>query len=309
MKAVPYSDLKSYYVDRPDRRAVDLRSAGVPECIVLGRSVYRHAYPPLPEHHHFEVAELAYVETGHQPYDINGQHFTLLGGEGTVIPPDTPHSSDGHPSYPGKRIWMQLQLPQEPDTPWFGLSPAEAKPLLKMLKGSPHLFCSKWPADFPRRITALFSLFDRPNSPVRTAALRTALLAILFDLLDLTLTTPTNANQDRIRKATEWVEKELQNPITLEQLAGISGLSLSNFKRVFKEVAGITPHAYILRKRIDRAQELLRKGDSTVTEIAFACSFSSSQYFATTFKRITGMTPNDVLQNRIVPLPSDTDGQ
>ncbi|MDA3923666.1 MAG: AraC family transcriptional regulator [Kiritimatiellae bacterium] len=309
MKAVPYSDLKSYYVDRPDRRAVDMRSAGVPECIVLGRSVYRHAYPPLPEHRHFEVAELAYVETGHQPYDINGQHFTLLGGEGTVIPPDMPHSSDGHPSYPGKRIWLQLQLPQNPDIPWLGLSPAEAQPLLEMLQGSTHLFCSKWPADFSQRINALFCLFDRPASPVRTAAIRTSLLAILLDLLDLTVTTPSKPNQDRIRKATDWVEKELNNPITLEQLSAIAGLSLSNFKRVFKEVAGITPHAYILRRRIDHAQELLRKRGGSVTEIAFACGFSSSQYFATAFKRITGMTPNDVLQNRIVSLPSDADGQ
>ncbi len=309
MKAVPYSDLKSYYVNRPDRRAVDMRSAGVPECIVLGRSSYRHAYPPLPEHRHFDIAELAFMEAGHQPYDINGEHFTLLGGEGTVIPPDTPHSSDGHPSYPGKRIWLQLQLPQEPNTPWLGLSSAEAKPLLKMLKGSTHLFCSKWSMDFPRHITALFTIFDRPSSPVRTAALRTSLLAILFDLLDLTLTTPSNINQDRIRKATDWAEKELENSITLEQLAAISGFSLSNFKRVFKKIAGIPPHTYILRRRINQAQELLHRGDSTVTEIAFACGFSSSQYFATVFKRITGMTPNDVLQNRIVPLPSDADGQ
>ena len=309
MKAVPYSDLKSYYVDRPDRRAVDLRSAGVPECVVLGKSDYKRAYPPLPEHRHFKVVELAYVETGHQPYDIDGQHFTLLGGEGTVIPPDTPHSSDGHPSYPGKRMWLQLQLPKKPKSSWLGLSPAEAEPLLKMLQGSTHLFCSKWPTDFPKRINDLFTLFDRPASPVRTAALRTSLLAILFELLDLTLTTPSSANQKRIRKATDWAEKELANTITLEQLADIAGLSLSNFKRVFKEIAGITPHAYILRRRIDRAQELLRSGEGSVTEIAFACGFSSSQYFATAFKRITGMTPNDVLKNRIVPLPSDVDGQ
>jgi mannose-6-phosphate isomerase-like protein (cupin superfamily) len=95
---VPYSDMTSYYVDRPDRRAVDLRTADIPEGVVLGRSVYRRAYPPLPPHQHLGVAELAYVETGHQPYDICGRRFTLAGGEGTVIPPDTPHSSDNQPS-------------------------------------------------------------------------------------------------------------------------------------------------------------------------------------------------------------------
>jgi AraC-like DNA-binding protein len=308
MRKVPFSDLTSYYVNRSDRRAVDLRTSGVPECVVLGRSVYHRAYPPLPEHRHFGVAELAYVETGHQPYNVGGQRFTLLGGEGSVIPPATPHSSDGRPSYPGKRFWLQLRLPQKPNVRWLGLSPSEAKPLLTMLR-TPVNLCSKWPVDFARRANALFDLFDRKACPVRTAALRTSLLALLFDLLELNLTTPSPADQNRVRKAIGWAEAQMSSPVTLEQLATVSGISVSSFKHVFKEVAGIPPHAFILRKRIDRAQELLLTGKGTVTDIAFACGFASSQYFATAFKRITGTTPNDVLQNRIALLPSDADSQ
>jgi hypothetical protein len=175
MTKVPFSDLTSYYVDRPDRRVIDLRNAGVRECVALGRSCYRHAYPPLPEHRHFGVAELAFVETGHQPYDVGGQRFTLLGGDGAVIPPDIPHSSDEHPSYPGKRYWLQLRLPQNPHTRWLGLSPKEAEPLVAMLQNPASLY-AKWPADFARRMTALFGLFDRPACPTRGAMLRTGLL-------------------------------------------------------------------------------------------------------------------------------------
>ena len=295
-------------MNRPDRRAVDLRTAGLAEAIVLGRSLYRNAYPPLPAHRHFGVAELAYVETGHQPYDIGGQRFTLLGGEGAVIPPETPHSSDGHPSYPGKRFWLQLRLPERPDAPWLSLSPEEAAPLVGMLR-SPANPYSRWPSDFPQRAAELFDLFDRPASPARTAMLRTRLLSILFDLLDLNVSDTAPAYQRRVRKAIGWAEAQPANAPTLEELATVAGLSVSSFKRVFKEVAGIPPHAYILRKRIDRAQSLLRKGEGTVTEIAFKCGFPSSQYFATVFKRVTGQSPNDVLRNRIVPLPSDADGQ
>ena len=149
-KKVPYSDLTSYYVDRPDRRALDLREAGLPECVVLGHSFYRRAYPQLVEHRHFGVAELAFVATGYQPYNVGGQRFALLGGEGAVIPPETPHSSDGHPSYPGKRFWLQLRLPSSAGARWLGLSPAEAKPLLDMLR-APGAVYAKWPADFARR--------------------------------------------------------------------------------------------------------------------------------------------------------------
>jgi len=308
MGKVPYSDLTSYYVNRPDRRAVDVRKAGVPECVVLGSSIYRRAYPPLPEHRHFGVAELAYVETGHQPYNIGGQRFLLVGGEGAVIPPDTAHSSDGQPSYPGKRFWLQLRLPQKPVARWLGLSPAEAKPLIGLLR-APANPSSKWPANFPHRIATLFDLIDRPACPTRTAMVRTLLLTILFDVLDLNHASPLCAYRYKVKRATDWAESQLPNPVTLEQLADVAKLSVSSFKHVFKDVIGITPHAYLLRKRIERAQSLLRQGEKSVTDIALDCGFSSSQYFATAFKRIMGITPNEMLQNRNVPLPADADGQ
>ncbi len=308
MTKVPYSDVTSYYVNRPDRRAVDLRLAGIAECVVLGRSIYRRAYPPLPEHRHFGVAELAYVETGHQPYNIGGQRFLLVGGEGTIIPPDTAHSSDGEPSYPGKRFWLQLRLPPKSGARWLGLSPAEAKPLIDMLR-APARPSSKWPAHFSLRIATLFDLFDRPASPTRTAMLRTLLLTILFDVLDLNHASPLCACRYKVKQATDWAESQLPNPVTLEQLADVAKLSVSSFKHVFKDVIGLTPHAYLLRKRIEHAQILLRQGEKSVTDIALDCGFSSSQYFATAFKRIMGITPNDMLQNRNVPLPSGADGQ
>lgn len=305
---VPFSDLTSYYVNRYDRRAINLREAGIPECVVLGCSMYRHAYPPLPLHHHFGVAELAYVETGHQPYYLGGQRFTLLGGEGAVIPPDVPHSTDGHPSYPGKKTWIQLRLPKKKGARWLGLSASEAEPLLNMLR-SPANLCAKWPADFARRVATLFSLCDRPASPARTAMLRTNLLVILFDLLDLNLPDTSPAYQTRIRKVIAWAESQTAATVTLEQLAAVSGLSVSCFKRVFKDITGIPPHAFILRKRIGRAQTLLQEGRHSVTETAHACGFASSQYFATVFKRITGLTPNNVLHNRTFALPKHADGQ
>ncbi len=127
MNTVPYSDLISYYVERSDRRAVDLREAGVPECVVLGQALYRRAYPPLQEHRHYGVAELAYVESGFQPYNVLDNEFTLFGGEGTIIPPDTGHGSSGQPSYPCKKAWVQLRLPDADSTSdWLGLSPEEA---------------------------------------------------------------------------------------------------------------------------------------------------------------------------------------
>ncbi|MDX9867076.1 MAG: AraC family transcriptional regulator [Kiritimatiellia bacterium] len=308
MKQVPYSDLTSYYVERADRRVVDLRTFGIEEGVALGRSVYRRAYPPLPEHRHFGVAELAFLETGLQPYRVGNRRFTLAGGEGLLIPPDMPHSSDGQPSYPGKRFWLQFRLPRKGSARWMGLTSAETAPLIALLR-APLKVSTAWPADFVKRIHALFRLIDRPASPARTAMLRVALLALLFELLDLNSPAPSRGNPARVKKAADWAEARLAEPLTIGQLAAQAGLSVSSFKHVFREHMGITPHAYLLRKRIDRARQLLGAGQGTVTEIAFACGFSSSQYFATAFKRIVGITPNDMLTKRAVPLPSGADGQ
>jgi len=309
MNTVPYSDLVSYYVERPDRRAVDLREAGVPECVVLGQALYRHAYPPLQEHCHFGVVELAYVESGLQPYNLRDLDFTLFGGEGTIIPPDTRHGSSGQPSYPCKKAWIQLLLPEDRRfVSWLGLSSDEAQPVLEMLRCPANRY-SKWPSDFPQRINRLFAVADRPPSPIRTAMLRTGLQHILFELLDRNVPETAPAYQLRVRKVIMWLETHASVSPPVERLACEAGLSLSSFKRIFHSVTGMTPHAYILHKKIDRAMNLLMEGGKSVTEVAQECGFVSSQYFATAFKRMTGVSPNDVLRKRGITVPADTDGQ
>ena len=309
MEKIPNSDITSFYVHRVDRRVVDLREAGIPECAVLGQACSRHAYPPLQEHRHFNVAEIAFIETGHQPYAIKDQKFTLLGGEGTIIPPDTPHSSDGQPCYPCKKIWLQLLLPDAPKyKQWLGLNFKEAQTLMEMLRNPANLY-AKWPATIPNQMNNLFNLFDRAPTPARTAMLRVAVLKILFDLLDLNIPEIAPAHQIRVRKVIAWLETQTAKPPNVESLAQQAGLSLSSFKRVFKIVTGQAPHAYILRKRISMAMNMLCEGHNSITDIALECGFQSSQYFATVFKRITGVTPNEILHKHGIPMPADTDGQ
>jgi AraC family transcriptional regulator len=112
-----------------------------------------------------------------------------------------------------------------------------------------------------------------------------------------------------VKKATAWADAHLAEAVTVERLAAVAGLSVTGFKHTFREITGITPHAYLLRKRVERARTLLDGNKGSVTDIALACGFPSSQYFATVFKRIVGVTPSDLLKKHGVPLPSDTDGQ
>jgi AraC family transcriptional regulator len=68
-------------------------------------------------------------------------------------------------------------------------------------------------------------------------------------------------------------------------------MSTYQLARRFKESKGLPPHQYVLRRRIERARELLRQPETTVLDVALACGFSSQSHFASAFRLFTGLTP------------------
>jgi len=97
------------------------------------------------------------------------------------------------------------------------------------------------------------------------------------------------------RKYIETVDSFLEGHIDfmgpVEQLFELMGVSRSHGYEIFHEAFGITPKDYILRKKIMLAKKLLLAGDD-ITDIAFSLGFSSSQNFATVFKKFTCLTPS-----------------
>jgi AraC-like DNA-binding protein len=80
-------------------------------------------------------------------------------------------------------------------------------------------------------------------------------------------------------------------------LAEDAGLSLSRFKTKFKAQIGIAPHEFILRCKVEAAKKFLLEENRNVTNTAMELGFSSSQYFATVFKRFTQQTPLEFCTN------------
>jgi len=96
-----------------------------------------------------------------------------------------------------------------------------------------------------------------------------------------------------ISRTISYINENIHSNLELDELALLANLSLSRFKQKFKEVIGIPPGEYILRTKIEESKRLLRDTDRTITEIAHNLGFSSSQYFATVFKKFKNMTPSD----------------
>jgi AraC-like DNA-binding protein len=94
-----------------------------------------------------------------------------------------------------------------------------------------------------------------------------------------------------MRRVHEYVEAHLNNRIELVELSAIAGLSVFHFAREFKQSAGVTPHYYLMRRRVERAKELLASTDLSLSEIAFATGFSDQSHFTRHFRQMIGMTP------------------
>jgi len=95
-----------------------------------------------------------------------------------------------------------------------------------------------------------------------------------------------------LRRVREYAESHLEEHVSLEMLAACAGLSVYHFARAFKQSEGVTPHSYLLQRRIERAQELLTDTDLPVSEIALAAGFSDQSHLARHFRERVGVPPS-----------------
>ena len=115
--------------------------------------------------------------------------------------------------------------------------------------------------------------------------------------------TPIDAGAERacdwrVRRVMERMEMEIGRDVGLRELASDVGLSPSHLRAVFVAAMGVPPHRWLLRRRVERACELLTRTRRSMTEIALSCGFSSSQHFSTVFKTHMGCTPTDFRNGR-----------
>lgn len=105
---------------------------------------------------------------------------------------------------------------------------------------------------------------------------------------------------NKLRRVTDFINDNLEQDLTLTEIAQVAGLSHFHFARAFRKTMGITPQQYITNRRIEKAKELLAKSDLPIVEIGFQTGFKNQSHFTTLFRKITSLTPKlwrEVKQN------------
>jgi AraC-like DNA-binding protein len=95
----------------------------------------------------------------------------------------------------------------------------------------------------------------------------------------------------RLSRVQAYIDENICEPITLEDLAATAGLSRMYFSRQFQAATGLSPHEYVLRKRIERAQQRLAATSDPLVDIGLSVGFRTQAHFTTVFKKFVGYTP------------------
>jgi len=247
--------------------------------------------------------EITYVEKGIMEWMVEGVPEKIEAGTVFFTLPWQVHGSP-HPKEPDNTLWHVLfHLEEDYPTPQkhfrflpsLGFNTKEMKLLSTTLAASPHHGFRATPtlrSLIPTLIGELQSTHE-----LREAHAITLLRAVLVELKrivkgevvdDLKYTTSEQRAQSLITKLSPTCDQHW----TLQTMADHCGVQRTQLNKIFQKLTGSSPMEYLFRIRIERAKTFLRETDIPITEIAFECGHSSSQYFSKLFKDTIGLTPS-----------------
>jgi len=98
-------------------------------------------------------------------------------------------------------------------------------------------------------------------------------------------------SHDVLRRVVEHVDAHLGERMSLDQLAGLAGMSRFHFARQFRISTGQSPMGYVRQARIERATAILRERNTTIARVAVNLGFADQSHFTRTFGRFVGVSP------------------
>lgn len=245
------------------------------------------------EHHHTEC-EMSLIVSGSGIYSVHGITYEFEAGDMFLF-----GSNEAHCITELYDNYELLNIHFEPRMLWEN---AENTDLLNIFVAQNKNFSNKF-----RRGDTVLSGYIREietelsekrhfyKTKVRSA-LYSAIIHIIrsYDCIDLEKTIGYRSSVTKsLKTAVNYIYKNLENPITLKDIADAACMTPTYFSSVFKKYNGISPWEYITIKRVEKAVELIKTTDKTKLEIAELCGFQSSSNFYKAFGRITGKHPGD----------------
>jgi len=249
------------------------------------------AIPPTPVHHHTDIVEFHCLIKGKRVSLVDGKDYTITGNELFMTFPGEEHSNGSYHQSPCSFYGFQIDLRNRKNL--LGLNEEYSAALYEIIRSSEYRHLRFEPSDRLLLQQAFENISDGDPQVLRLGV--QYLSCFLFKIPEFIPVTSRNTStiDSNIKRVMDLIEREYRDVLHLHELAVISGYSLSRFKSKFKEEVGMTPANYIVFKKLEYAETLLKTTDKPVTQIALDAGFSSSNYFSTVMKKLTNYTPGE----------------
>ena len=109
----------------------------------------------------------------------------------------------------------------------------------------------------------------------------------------------------QMKRVVQFIDENQAGSVRMRQVAAAARLSVSHFTRAFRDATGESPSAYLRRRRVERAQELMLMTEKPLSEIAGDCGFADQAHLCRTFRRLVGASPAAWRRARSVVDPAD----
>ena len=249
--------------------------------------------------HRNEGIELSFLASGTMPVMIDGHRQTMMHDEFLVTRPWQPHQLGDPTIGPGKLVWMIIDVgvrrPHQPwEWPsWVVLTPDDLADLTRFLRQNEQYV---WPgsADVRRCFLGIAQAVEGRRLSMVAVMINELLLVLLemFRARRIPLRASLTSTARTVRQFLDELDASLDRPWTVETMAESCHLGVTRFVQYCEKLTNMAPARYLRHKRVQKAAALLAvEPGRSITDIAFACGFSSSQHFASVFRQLTGKTP------------------
>jgi AraC-like DNA-binding protein len=248
--------------------------------------------PGLLKHSHSQIFEIFLLDRGEVEWWTENQSFHVRAGHVYINRPGEAHGSSGHSMKPCSYFWLQLDARPQEFLPTLPREEAEA--ILSAFES----LSQRYFAVSGEVKTCFEGLFQEARQPETFSSVmaRAHLHRLLVTVLRDAGRQPSIASTSPLLEGTQRLIAAYPDAVSPAFLAQEMGLSASHFHERFLVETGFTPHTYIVRQRIEAAKQLLGEGELSISTIAFRVGFSSSQHFATVFKKVEGISPSQFLK-------------
>ena len=240
--------------------------------------------------------EIHYLIKGSFSWEIfrRKKPITVPGGAFVVIPREVRHRAADETGKPSTRIGVICQPPTAANAAGSSLSLADWKSIYSALQK--HALevhgISASLSNLLKETRLAVTRFVR-DDPRSQADLRLLCeLLLLRTAKEVLCDHPPLREGDVIPRIRAWIEDHLAEMIDINALVSHSGYGRSRFFQLFLAETGMTPSDYIIRRRVDRARQILRsQPDLTMAEISRLCGFKTPTHFSATFRKHVGAAP------------------